>query len=146
MRSLISYCEPVDREWKKEWKAKLQQLNLFDRNDAGQGNERRVVRKLPYKYSYCFLSDGDDEPRKLMIEDWEISALFWNCLRDSQGDEREANRLVRKKYLDDFVQNKDLHLFLGTTLSNHHRSPNPFVIIGVFYPPRNSEPQQLVLL
>lgn len=56
----------------------------------------------------------------------------------TKGDEEEANKLVRKKYYDEFVNKKELYLFLGTTLQFHRRrAPNPFVIIGVFYPPQN---------
>ena len=69
-----------------------------------------------------------------MIEDWEIGALYWNCLADTEGDEVEANKLVRKKYEEEFFS-KDLSLFVGTTKAHHVRAPNPFVIIGVFYPP-----------
>ncbi len=128
--------EPDEREWKQEWRAQLQQYNLFDLDDKGQGKERRVVSKLPYKYSYKFLSFGDTKPRMLMIEDWEVGALYWNCLRRSKGDEIEANRLVRQKYFDEFLAQKDVYLFLGTTKQYHNVSPNPFVIIGVFYPPK----------
>jgi hypothetical protein len=146
-REIVDFViEPVEREWKDEWKQQLRQLNLFDRDEKGQGRERRVVRKLPYRYYYRFISEGDTRPRKLMIEDWEIGALYWNCLRDSRGDEAEANRLVREKYFDEFLQHNDIRFFLGTTLSNHPRSPNPFVIVGVFYPPRTSQPQQMTLL
>lgn len=66
-----------------------------------------------------------------MIEDWEIGALYWNCLAQTEGDEVEANKLVRKKYEEEFLA-KDLFLFVGTTMANHMRAPNPFVIIGVF--------------
>ncbi len=128
--------EPDEREWKQEWRAQLQQYNLFDLDEKGQGKERRVVSKLPYKYSYRFLTEGDTKPRTLMIEDWEIGALYWNCLRSSNGDEMEANRRVRQKYFDEFLAKKDLYLFLGTTKQYHNVAPNPFVIIGVFYPPK----------
>jgi hypothetical protein len=43
-----------------------------------QRGQKKVVKKLPYKFSYRFFSEGDKEPRKMMIEDWEIGALFWN--------------------------------------------------------------------
>jgi hypothetical protein len=138
--------EAEEREWKKEWQDQLEQLNLFDIDTQGKGIKREVVRKLPYKYSYRFLSQGDKNPRKMMIEDWEIGALFWNCLRTTEGDETAANELVRKKYFDDFTKTKDLYLFLGTTKQYHNVSPNPFVIIGVFYPPKPKETQQLSLL
>lgn len=74
-----------------------------------------------------------------MIEDWEIGMLYWNCLKQCNGNEKQANDLVRKKYFDDFCLNKDIHLFLGTTLQFHSRSLNPFVIIGVFVPPKLKE-------
>ena len=33
---------------------------------------------------------------------------------------------------------RNIHLFLGTNRQWHIRkSPNPFMIIGVFYPPKN---------
>lgn len=70
-----------------------------------------------------------------MIEDWEIGALYWNCLRRTEGNEEKALKKVREQYEDNFIKNKDIHLFLGTTLEWHRRrANNPFVIIGVFYP------------
>lgn len=125
--------EPTEREWKQEWKDQLLQMNLFDRNEQGEGRPRRVLPKLPYKYSYKFFTDGDKKPRKLMIEDWEIGALYWNCYRKTQN-EAEANKQVRKKFFDEFCTKHDLHLFLGTSLKYHMISLNPFMIIGIFYP------------
>jgi len=68
-----------------------------------------------------------------------IGALFWHCLSQTDGDEEVAKQLVREKYFDQFVQEKDLYLFLGTTFLNHNVAPNPFVIIGVFYPPKTDQ-------
>ncbi len=50
-----------------------------------------------------------------MIEDWEIGALYWNCLRDCNNNEEEALKKVRMKYEDIFIKEKDLDFFLGTT-------------------------------
>jgi hypothetical protein len=130
--------EDDEREWKQDWLDKLKQMHLFEPVRSGEA-QGKVIRKLPYKFSYRFLSDGDKEPRQMMIEDWEIGALFWNCLARTDGDEVAAKRLVRKKYLEDFAANKDLHLFVGTTLRFHNVAPNPFVIIGVFYPPKSAQ-------
>jgi hypothetical protein len=127
--------EQQEREWKKEWQDQLLQYNLFNLDEKGEGKKRSVIRKLPYKYSYEFLSEGDKKPRKLMIEDWEIGALYWNCLEKCEGDEDEANRLVKEKYFDYFCSQRDLYFFMGTTKA-HHYSPSPFIIIGVFWPPR----------
>ena len=108
---------------------------MFDLDEQGQGKQRKVVRKLPYKYFYKFLAGGDKTPRKLMIEDWELGALYWNCFERHGHDEDKANQLVREKYFDEFIQ-KDIHLFLGTTFQYHLVAPNPFVIVGVFVPPK----------
>lgn len=125
--------EPDEREWKAKVRDSLRQMSLFGTPQA-QGRELEVVRKLPYKYYYRFITEGDDKPRKMMIEDWEIGQLYWNCLAQTEGDEVAANELVRQKFAVELVQ-KDLHLFVGTTQANHIKAPNPFVIIGVFYPP-----------
>lgn len=129
-----------EREWRKDWLEQMKQMDMFEpTNSSGQ---RKVVRKLPYKFYYHFLTD-DNKLRKLMIEDWEIGALFWHCLSQTDGDEEAAKQLVREKYFDQFVQEKDLHLFVGTTFLNHNIAPNPFVIIGVFYPPKTQQPTLL---
>ncbi len=135
-RKIVDFViEADDREWKPEWLDQLRQYNLFDLDEKGQGKQRKVVRKLPYKYYYKFLSEGDTTPRRLMIEDWELGALYWNCFERYGQDEDEANQRVRQKYFDEFIQ-KDIHLFLGTTLQYHLVAPDPFVIVGVFVPPK----------
>ena len=131
--------EDDDRQWKEKWLAQAKQENFFEILGGDKGKNRMLVRKLPYKYSYRFLSEGDTKPRKLKIEDWELGALFWNCLKKADGDEHEANRLIRQKYLDEFREKKDLYFFVGTSKQHHNRSRNPFMIIGVFYPPKTAQ-------
>ena len=125
--------EKTERDWDKNKLAQLdanaKQMNLFKNSE----NPFEVVQKLPYKFSYKFISD-DGKTRTLMIEDWEIGALYWNSLKRNEGNEIKACGDVKKKYYDDFAQTKDLHLFLGTTRVHHLRAPNPFVIIGTFHP------------
>ncbi|MCR8667077.1 hypothetical protein NO995_05245 [Aestuariibaculum sp. M13] len=121
--------EKSARDWSEKQKATLQQGNLFeDKSDF------EVVKKLPYKFSYTF-EDCNGRESTLMNEDWEVGALYWNCLKRNNGDEEAACADVKKKYWDDFAKTKDLYLFLGTTKLNQLRAPNPFVIIGTFYPP-----------
>ena len=128
--------EEDEREWKQEWQDQLKQLNMFEL--PTQRGPKKVVKKLPYKFSYRFFSEGDKEPRKMMIEDWEIGALFWNSLYRKDGDEQAALEDVRQKYLGEFAE-KDLYLFVGTTKQYHNIAPNPFVIIGVFYPSKTDQ-------
>lgn len=88
--------EKTEREWDKDklaqLKANAQQLDLFKNSD----NPFEVVKKLPYKFSYKFKSE-DEKERILMIEDWEIGQLYWNCLRRHEGDEAKACTDVKKK-------------------------------------------------
>ncbi len=125
--------EKTEREWDKkktdQLKARAAQTDLFKNSD----NPFEVVNKLPYKFSYIFTSE-DGKERTLMIEDWEIGALYWNSLKRHEGNEAQACEDVKKKYFDDFAKTKDLYLFLGTTREFHLIAPNPFVIIGTFHP------------
>jgi hypothetical protein len=66
--------EEDERQWKEKWLAQSQQGDIFELDDSGRMKERPLIRKLPYKYSYTFLSEGDPKPRILKIEDWEIGA------------------------------------------------------------------------
>ncbi len=132
-------CEPVeDRKWDskkiKTIKENAKQLDLF--NSDKPHEFFRIVNKLPYKFSYVF-QDKLGKKSKLMIEDWEIGALYWNCLKRDKN-EKIAIQKVKNKYLNEFNK-KDLYLFLGTTLQNHYRGKNPFIIIGVFPPPFTSQ-------
>ncbi len=127
--------EKVDREWNKEklatLEAKAKQLSLFQ--TEGEIKEQfELVDKLPYKFSYKF-EDINGKQSTLMIEDWEIGALYWNCLKNTNGDEQKAIQQVKDRYLG-LVKSCDILLFLGTTKQFHGWANNPFIIIGVFYP------------
>jgi len=130
--------EEVSREWDKKKIAKLKasqdQTNLFDHPE----DPFEVVNKLPYKFKYVY-EDNTGKVSKMMIEDWEIGALYWNVLRKYEGDESKAIADVRKKYFDDFALTKDLYLFLGTTQLHHYVSRNPFMIIGTFHPKKETQ-------
>lgn len=122
--------EEDDREWKNEWKELRKQGDLFNQNKEPE----ILIPKLPYKFFYRFTDDSGNTS-KLMIEDWEIGQLYWNCMRSSNGVESEALKKVRMRFESEFINKKDIHFFLGTTKQWHmRRAKNPFVIIGVFYP------------
>ncbi|MBU8902743.1 MAG: hypothetical protein KOO69_08385, partial [Victivallales bacterium] len=109
--------EAIARDWTEA------QKNYFKQDDFFKEKELLTLRKLPYKYSYVFLTK-DNKERKLMVEDWEVGALYWNCFNSSDGDEKEANRKVKDKYMS-FATNPNLFFFVGTTLANHQKSRNP---------------------
>jgi hypothetical protein len=127
--------EEDDRQWDQkkldEMRNRQAQGVLFD--EEGWRETFRIMPKLPYAFSYHFEDAGGREST-LQILDWEIGALYWNCLRQSGGDEKKAIEKVRMKYIDQFRET-DLHLFLGTTQQYHQVAPNPWVIIGVFQIP-----------
>lgn len=127
--------EADSRDWKDEWKDLRKQGDLF----AEDKNPEILIPKLPYKFFYVF-ADETGKERRLMIEDWEIGALYWNCLKAAEGDEATALQKVKQKYEEEFIKEKDLYFFLGTTREWHlRRAKNPFVIIGVFYPKKEHQ-------
>lgn len=123
--------EEDTKEWKDEWVELRKQTDLFAEIES---DPEKLIPKVPYKFSYTF-EDDEGVSSTLMIEDWEIFQLYWNCLRNANGNEEEALKKVRQKYFDAFVNQHDIYLFLGTTMQWHRRrANNPFVIIGTFHP------------
>ena len=99
-----------------------------------------LAEKIPYKFYYSFKDDAGAESR-LMIEDWEIGALYRNCLARHEGDENRALEDVRQMYGVKFLADRDLYLFLGTSLKWHNmKSDNPYMIVGVYAPKMEAQP------
>ncbi|MBV6342308.1 hypothetical protein HWQ67_11990 [Candidatus Magnetobacterium casensis] len=139
--------EEVARKWDSERLANLEsqrrQLKLFEKSE----NLLKVFPKLPYKFSYKFL-DNSGKESTLMIEDWETGQLYLRYLKIHKKNEALACAEVKKQYFDNFAKTKDLYFFMGTTREHHLISKNPFIIIGVFYPPlpnHSPQPEQLKL-
>ncbi|MES2797048.1 MAG: hypothetical protein V4683_13850 [Bacteroidota bacterium] len=130
--------EKDEDDWKPVWKALQNQMTLFP-NENNTGKES--FPKVPYKFKYKFEDDAG-KISNLMIEDWEIGQLYWNCLKSTNGDVELALEKVREQYETNFINNRDIYFFLGTTKEWHtRRSKNPFVIIGVFYPKKETQTQ-----
>ena len=131
--------ENEDPNWSPQRLRKMRelyrQLDLFEDNSWRQTFE--LIPKLPYSFSYRF-KDATGKRSELQVLDWEAGALYWNCLRSTKGNEPAALAKVRSKYFDDFLK-KDLHFFLGTTQRFHRVAPNPWVIVGVFPIPWDSQ-------
>ncbi len=134
--SITSFeIEKDSREWRHEWKEIRKQGDLFAQNKPPE----KIIPKLPYKFFYRF-TDELGKSSRMMIEDWEIGALYWNCLQAAKNDEETALQKLREKFEYEFITKKDIYFFLGTTKQWHRRrSPNPFVIIGIFYPKKASQ-------
>jgi len=142
--------DDTDRNWDPDKLDKIlkniKQPNLFDTEEEKYKKENfEIVKKLPYKFSYKF-EDITGTESTMMIEDWEIGQLYWNSLKKCNNDEKCAIDKVTQKYNDDFINNKDIYFFLGTTKKFHNIAPNPFIIIGVFYPPKSENGTSLFAL
>lgn len=126
--------EAVSPDWDPEKletaKQQAKQGELFSQ---WKGSEfTHIAKKVPWKFSYVF-EDDEGKQSTMMIEDWEIGELYWKCLKRHPNPE-DAVAKVREKYIDEF-SSRDIHLFLGTTKKFDQWASNPFIIIGVFYPP-----------
>ncbi len=130
------FWEDDERGWDPEkvalMRRQTQQNELFA-EDAWR-ETFNLIPKLPYAFSYRF-EDADGKSSTMQVLDWECGQLYWSCLRNNRNDEEIAKEKVYRKYYTEFT-GKNLHFFLGTTQQFHGFSPNPWVIIGVFPPPR----------
>ena len=119
-------------ELQKKYQVEKLQLSLFDEETRKRDFE--FAKAIPYWFRYEFRT-ADNKVRRLMIEDWEIGMLYLNCLK--REPENIALEKVKQKYME-FVRKYDLYLLVGTQFRYHMmKSPDPFVIIGVFTAPRN---------
>lgn len=139
------YWEDDAREWDQDKLAAvlshIRQPNLFDtQEERAIKSQFSPVNKLPYKFKYRFKSKNGSV-HNLMIEDWELGALFFNYVRKGFSENYACNK-VKEKFYDNLVKERDLYFFLGTSLKWHNVGTNPFMIIGVFYPPKENLNQQ----
>lgn len=132
--------EEEERNWDEakvaEMRAKTRQTELFA--EESWRKTFKIIPKLPYSFSYKF-SDADGRQSTMQILDWEIGALYWNCLKQCDGHEAAALEKVKAKYFAQFLKT-DLHFFLGTTQQYHQVAPNPWVIVGVLPIPHEIQP------
>lgn len=80
--------KPCAREWdEKKVKAiyaRAAQGNLFDTEEEKEVKKLfKIVDKIPYEFSYVFQSE-DGIKRTLMIEDWEVCALYRRYVNEYQ--------------------------------------------------------------
>ncbi len=118
---------PDEPDWKPEFKNALAQARLWENRTLS----KEPPRKVPFKFQYVF---SCDEPtckgHQMMIEDWEIGALYWNCV-DAGATRIEACEKVKHKFLNQLCgSDKNTHFYVGTILAY----PKSWVVIGVFYP------------
>ena len=118
--------EPDDPEWKPQFKAALAQARLWENRKAS----KQPPRKVPFRFRYQFeCDDARCKGHTMMIEDWEVGALFWN-LRDRGANADEAAKKVKQKFLEELCgPQKDTHFYMGT-----HSTYPTWMVIGVYHP------------
>ncbi len=125
-----AYYEADRTDWDKEQSDYYTQMSIFD-------YDQKPLRKLPYKFKYVF-RDGHGTIHDMQVLDWEIGALYWNCIRSSATEQQACDKVVDK--LKEIAMKKELYLILGTTLDHHQRRlSNPFTVVGLYYPPRDEQ-------
>lgn len=120
-----------EAEWKPQFKEAMRQQRLWDDRKV----TREPPRKVPWKFHYRFRCDDArcKGNHKMMIEDWETGALYWNCV-DAGATPEEAAAKVKAKFLDQMCAPEiDTHFFVGTVLQH-----GTWVVVGVFWPRRET--------
>ncbi len=117
----------ADADWRPGFKAALLQARLWENRTVS----KEPPRKVPLKFQYTFhCDDARCRGHRLMIEDWEVGALFWRLV-DQGCSHKEAADKVRDKFLRELCgPDRGTHFFVGTILAH----PNTWGVIGVFYP------------
>jgi len=131
--------EPEEQEWTPE---KLRLLRARNKNTLFSPGQRtlKILEKVPYKFSYKFHCDDPAcNGHTLQVLDWEVAQSFRSWMRDYKSEEIVLQKM-QEKYFDEFLQ-KDLMFILGTIKSMDKYGV--FSIIGLFYPPKRTGPEQL---
>ena len=106
------------------------QQNFFDAPVSKGIPLEFIPWKFKYKY-YCL--DSDCNGHKQSIIDWEISALYRNV-----RDTNDWQQKIRAQYCDMmWSDSRDTVLFVG----NQIQHPNSFLVIGIFRPPKSTQPE-----
>ena len=128
LSSIISAnYQPCSRNWDAKDQEQFRQLNIF------YDSPKNPLKKIPYTFKYTFLDINGSE-HNMSILDWEIGALYWNCLKSTKSEKEACHKVIEK--LEYLANKRDLYFILGTTLEHQKRKfHNPFTIVSLFYPP-----------
>ncbi len=129
----LSIVPAKQKTWTEEQLASLKTEGLFDPVGAFS---KPIVQKIPFDIYYDFKTEDDETQYHHLITDWEVGALYWNCQK-LYKDEWEI--YFRKKLEDEF-RKKDLWFLMGTM----HQFPHQWLIIGLFYPPKQDYQMSLL--
>lgn len=119
--------EPDDADWTTEELTALRQTDLFQKAPKEQ------LEKIPYSFKYEYTcSDANCTGHTMTCFDWEIGQSFRKWRTDYGVD---WERAFRQRYEADMLHKYDTHFFVG----NMHQHPGTWIIVGLFYPPRQTQ-------
>lgn len=121
----------IEREsdtWTKEERAKLEQPRIFG------DRPKTPLEKIPYKFSYEFCCEDSVCPwHTLTCIDWEM-AQSWRSWKSRYGKDWESK--FRQRYETDMIEKNDTHFYVGNMAAHQ----GTWIIVGLFYPPREKTP------
>lgn len=116
-----------ESSWTQEQLHALQQGHLFSRGPKKQ------LEKVPYQFKYKFQCDEDEcNGHTIICTDWEIGES-WRKWSREYGNKWEEK--FRNRYEKEMIEKYDTHFFVGT----HRIHPHTWMIVGLFYPPRDKK-------
>ena len=120
--------EDESKDWTPAELAKLSQADLF------AAGEKKPLEKIPYNWRYRYTcADPSCKGHRQQIIDWEIHELYRNLKRRGITNPEDIHESIRQKYLGELcAPDKDVYFFTG----NMARYPQSFLILGVFWPPK----------
>lgn len=134
---LVIEDRDIDADKRAVARAFAAQRDLF----SGLGRDERpsqlrALEQIPYAFKYRYhCADTDCGGHEQSIIDWEIAQYYRQVSRRSDWRER-----LRTRWLEDLCgPDKDTAFFVG----NQHLHPRTFMILGVWWPPK--QPEQLAL-
>ena len=117
-----------DSPWTQKQLHALQQGHLFNKRPIKQ------LEKIPYEFRYKFqCAEKRCNGHTLICTDWEIGES-WRKWSREYGNEWEEK--FRNKYEREMIEKYDTHFFVGT----HRGHAQTWMIVGLFYPPRDMKP------
>jgi hypothetical protein len=117
---------PTEEHWTQSQLEMLSQGHLFLQPPKIE------LEKVPYVFSYVFSCDDDAcTGHTMMCTDWEMGES-WRRWSKDYGEDWQAK--FRQRYEQEMLEKYDTHFYVGTI----HQHPKNWIIIGLFYPPKQS--------
>jgi hypothetical protein len=96
----------------------------------------RELEKIPFSFRYEFqCEDPECTGHKMICTDWEMGESYrkWKAQYGGTWEEK-----FRQRYEKEMIEKNDTHFYVGTV----HQYPGTWIIVGLFYPPREAEDLQ----